>query len=115
MSGKFTKAITDNTFEAEVLQSSIPVLVDFWTTWCGPCKKIAPMLETAAEDYKNQMEIAKIDLGGGMKYAQQYGVTSVPSLLLFKDGEVVASLTGGLSRSQLEQLGSKHVSTGASE
>ena len=109
MAGQNTLAITDTTFSNEVLDSEIPTLVDFWATWCAPCKAIAPMLENAAQDYDGLLKITKMDLGTGMKFAQQYGITAIPALLLFKKGEVVARHVGALNRSALDRLVQPHL------
>jgi len=93
--------ITDDTFEQEVLQSDIPVIVDFWATWCGPCKMIAPILEELATDYSNQVKIVKLDVDANNKTAGKYNIMSIPSLLFFKNGEVVDQVVGAIPKAQL--------------
>ncbi|MBS1161396.1 MAG: trxA [Proteobacteria bacterium] len=95
------KHVTDTTFNAEVLQSAKPVLVDYWAEWCGPCKMIAPALDEAAESFAEQLHIAKINVDDNQLVPSQYGVRGIPTLMLFKGGEVVATKVGALSKSQL--------------
>lgn len=95
-------AVTDQNFEQQVLKASIPVLVDFWAAWCGPCKMIAPILEEIAPDYAGKLTIAKMDVDQNTQTPVQYGVRGIPTLLLFKDGELVATKVGALSKSQLK-------------
>ena len=95
-------AVTDQSFEQQVLKASIPVLVDFWAAWCGPCKMIAPILEEIAPEYTGKLTIAKMDVDQNTQIPAQYGVRGIPTLLLFKDGELVATKVGALSKSQLK-------------
>lgn len=93
--------VTDDTFEAEVLKSDKPVLVDFWAEWCGPCKMIAPVLEDVAEDYHDKLKIVKVNVDHSTDTPAKYGVRGIPTLLIFKDGEVAATKVGAVSRMQL--------------
>ncbi len=93
--------VTDSNFEEEVLKESRPVLVDFWAEWCGPCKMIAPVLEDIAEDYAEQLKISKINVDESPEVPAKYGVRGIPTLMIFKNGEVVATKVGALSRTQL--------------
>ncbi len=93
--------VTDSTFEPEVLKSDVPVLVDYWAEWCGPCKAIAPVLEDLAKDYSGKLKIAKVNIDDNQELAQRYNVRAIPTLILFKDGNVQASKLGAMSKSQL--------------
>jgi thioredoxin 1 len=96
--------VSDDTFETKVLQSSRPVLVDFWAEWCGPCKAIAPILEQISIEYQDRLEIAKVDVEGSQSTAMKYGIRSIPTLMLFKDGIVEAQHVGLMSKEQLQKL-----------
>ena len=94
--------LQDGTFDAEVLKSDIPVLVDFWAVWCGPCKAVAPAVEELAKQYKGKVKIAKMDVDEHQQVPQQYGIRSIPTLLLFKGGRVVDTIVGAVPKSKLE-------------
>ena len=93
--------LTDETFEEEVLQSNIPVLVDYWAEWCGPCKMIAPILDSLTDEYDGKLKIAKLNIDVNQKTPQKYGVRGIPTLMIFKNGNVEATKVGALSKSQL--------------
>ena len=99
---KDTVTVLDATFKSEVLDSQTPVLVDFWATWCAPCRAIAPSLEELATQYKGQLKIAKVDVDENQEIAQTYGIRSIPTLLMFKGGQVVEQLVGAAPKAKLE-------------
>ena len=94
-------AVTDHSFESEVLNASIPVLVDFWAEWCGPCKMLAPILESVVDDYAGKVKIVKINVDENPETAPKFGIRGIPTLILFKNGEVLTTKVGALSKSQL--------------
>jgi len=93
--------VSDQTFESEVLQSGTPVLVDYWAEWCGPCKAIHPILEEIAGEYSGRVKIAKLNIDENPDTPPKYGIRGIPTLMLFKDGNVEATKVGALSKSQL--------------
>jgi thioredoxin 1 len=93
--------VTDTTFENEVLQSATPVLVDYWAEWCGPCKMIAPILDDMARDYAGKLKVAKLNIDENQETPPKYGIRGIPTLMLFKNGNVEATKVGALSKSQL--------------
>lgn len=93
--------VTDSTFEQEVLQSDLPVLVDYWAEWCGPCKMIAPIIDEISADYAGRIKIAKLNIDENPQTPPKYGIRGIPTLMLFKGGNVEATKVGALSKSQL--------------
>jgi thioredoxin 1 len=96
-----TRAVTDDTFEAEVLQSQKTVLVDYWAEWCGPCKMIAPILEAIAEEHGDKLDVVKLNVDDNIKITQKYNILNIPTLGVFSNGEVVKELVGARSKSAL--------------
>ncbi|HPY40466.1 MAG: thioredoxin TrxA [Thiolinea sp.] len=94
-------SLSDASFEQDVLKSDLPVLVDYWAEWCGPCKMIAPLLEEVATEYQGRLKVAKLDIDKNQATPPKYGIRGIPTLMLFKDGAVEATKVGALSKSQL--------------
>lgn len=103
------KAITQSEWQAEVLNSATPVLVDFWAVWCGPCRLIAPIVEELARQYEGKLKVYKVDVDQEQSLAMQYGIMSIPTLLLFKNGQVVEQIVGALPKGAIEQRIAKHL------
>ena len=100
---------TDEGFVDDVLKSERPALVDFWAEWCGPCKMIAPILEEVAGEYEARLKVCKIDIDANQNTPPKYGIRGIPTLLLFKNGELEASKVGALSKSQLQAFLEEHI------
>ena len=96
--------VTEATFKQEVLESDKPVLVDFWATWCGPCKMLAPTVSEIADEYEGKVKVCKLDVDQAMDIAMSYGVASIPTLILFKDGEIVKKSVGVISKTEIEAM-----------
>ena len=99
--------VNDKNFEDEVLQSDIPVLVDFWAPWCGPCKAIGPVIDKLAEEYVDRVKIVKMNVDDNPTTPGKYSIRAIPTLILFKGGEIVDQVTGAVAKSNLEQMMSK--------
>lgn len=104
MSNALITHITDGSFEAEVLESSTPVLLDFWAEWCGPCKQIAPVLDELAAAYQGKLVIKKVNVDENREVPAKYGIRGIPTLMLFKDGEVAATNVGAGSKAQIQSF-----------
>lgn len=97
-----TVELTDDNFESEVIHSDVPVLVDFWADWCAPCRAIAPAVAELAEQYQGKAKVGKLDVDNNQQVAMQYGIRSIPTLLIFKNGEVADQIIGAVPKAQLE-------------
>ena len=98
-----SKQVTDDSFDADVISSTKPVLVDFWAEWCGPCKQIAPALDELNEEFGDQLMIAKVNIDENPETPSKYGVRGIPTLIIFKDGEVASTKVGALPKSKLKE------------
>ncbi len=103
------KYVTDATFDAEVTQAALPVLVDYWAEWCGPCRMIAPILDEIAKEYAGRLTIAKLNVDENQQTPQKFGVRGIPTLMLFKNGNIEATKVGALSKSQLTAFIDSHI------
>jgi thioredoxin 1 len=101
--------VTDENFEDEVIGSELPVLVDFWAVWCGPCRMVAPFVEQIAEEHKDRLKVAKLNVDENQGVPAKYGIMSIPTLLLFKDGELKETIVGALPKDKIVQSISKHL------
>ncbi|MRR05524.1 MAG: thioredoxin [Deltaproteobacteria bacterium] len=104
MASEKVVTLNDSNFEAEVLQSPIPVLVDFWASWCAPCKAIAPLVDALANDYDGKVKVGKVNVDESPSTPATYGIRGIPTLILFKDGKMVDQVVGAVPKSQLEAL-----------
>ncbi|WP_022981298.1 thioredoxin TrxA [Ideonella sp. B508-1] len=109
MSSELIKHITDASFEADVLKSGKPVLVDYWAEWCGPCKMIAPILDETAKEYGERLQITKMNVDENRDVPAKFGIRGIPTLMLFKDGQLAATKVGALSKAQLAQFLESHL------
>ncbi len=103
------QAVTSSNFDQQVIQAGQPVLVDFWAEWCGPCRVIAPVLDQVAEEFAGRASVRKVDVDAHQDLAGRYGIRSIPTLMVFKDGEPVETLTGVQSRATLDAALARHV------
>lgn len=101
--------VTDSNFQTEVLNSDKPVLIDFWAVWCGPCKMIAPTVEEIAKEYDGKLKVCKLDVDSNPKTAMQYGIRSIPTLLIIKGGQVVEQIVGAVQKGKLVEKITQHL------
>ncbi|MBR5135192.1 MAG: thioredoxin [Clostridia bacterium] len=101
--------ITKDNFQSEVMQSNVPVLIDFWATWCGPCKMIAPVVEEIAQEYDGRVKVGKVDVDEESELAMSFGIQSIPTLLVVKDGKTVETLVGYRPKAALSEMLDKHL------
>ncbi len=106
---QYISKTSDDSFKDDVLDSTTPVLVDYWAEWCGPCRMIAPILDEIATQYQGKLKVAKLNIDENPKTPPKYGIRGIPTLMLFKDGEVAATKVGALSKSQLAQFLESHL------
>lgn len=104
MASEKVLTLTDTNFEADVLQADIPVMVDFWATWCAPCKAIAPVVDAIAEEYEGKVKVGKVNVDDNPATPGKYGVRGIPTIILFKNGKVVDQVVGAVPKTQLEAL-----------
>lgn len=96
--------LTDDSFTAEIINSDLPAFVDFWAPWCGPCKMVGPIIEELAEEYDGKVKIAKLNVDENQKTPAQYGVRSIPTLIMFKDGKSIDQMVGAVSKAKMEEM-----------
>ncbi|MAO84294.1 MAG: thioredoxin [Myxococcota bacterium] len=101
--------ITDENFDTDVMKADKPVLVDFWATWCGPCRALAPVIDELASDFEGRASIGKMDVDSNRETPSKFGIRGIPALLLFKDGQVVGQLVGAQPKAKISELIEKHV------
>ena len=109
MAGVNTLTFTDNDFDREVLRSEVPVLVDFWAEWCGPCRQMGPTIDVVASEYAGKVKVGKLDVDSNGNTAMRYNVRGIPTLLLFKEGRIVEQRVGAVGKSEVQKMLDPHV------
>ena len=109
MASDLIQHVTDSSFDDDVVKSDVPVLVDYWAEWCGPCKAIAPVLDELAKEYQGKVKIAKVNVDENQEIPKKFGIRGIPTLMLFKNGNVEATKVGALSKSQLTAFIDSHI------
>ena len=109
MAGDNTLTFTDSAFDQEVLRSEVPVLVDFWAEWCGPCRQMAPTIDVVASEYAGKLKVGKLDVDSNGGTAMRYNIRGIPTLLLFKEGRVVEQRVGAVGKSEVQKMVDPHV------
>lgn len=111
MANEFATEVTDATFESDVLQSELPVLVDFWATWCRPCKAVAPLVDEVAAQYEGKLKVMKMDVDANRETPKKYGIRGIPALFFFKDGKVIEQIVGSVPKDTLDKSVTKVLSS----
>src|SRR5689334_2479306 len=111
MAGDNTLIFSDAAFDQEVLRSEVPVLVDFWAEWCGPCRQMAPTIDTVASEYAGKVKVGKLDVDANGNTAMRYNIRGIPTLLLFKNGQVVEQRVGAVGKAEVQKMLDSHVSS----
>jgi thioredoxin 1 len=109
MAGNDTLTFTDTTFDNDVLASDVPVLVDFWAEWCGPCRMMGPTVDQVATEYSGKIKVGKLDVDSNQQTASRYGIRGIPTLLLFKDGKIVEQKVGAIGKPEFQKMLEKHL------
>jgi thioredoxin 1 len=109
MAGNDTLTFTDTTFDKDVLASDVPVLVDFWAEWCGPCRMMGPTIDQVATEYSGKIKVGKVDVDSNQQTASRYGIRGIPTLLLFKDGKIVEQKVGAIGKPEFLKMLEKHL------